>query len=134
MTSLACLALAVYFEARSEPFAGQLAVAQVVMQRVESPRYPDDVCAVVTQGPTHSNGFPVRDRCAFSFWCDGRGETMRNEEARARAYWAATITLLGYRNAELRGVWHYHAVNVTPFWTHGDAVTIGSHTFVRGVA
>ena len=65
--ALVCLALNIYHEARDQPFIGQVAVAQVVMNRVDDPRYPDTVCEVVEQGPTYSwtDDFPVRHRCQF---------------------------------------------------------------------
>jgi spore germination cell wall hydrolase CwlJ-like protein len=63
-----CLAEAVYFEARSEPFIGQIAVAGVVLERVQRPEYPNNVCDVVHQGH-YVGGMPIRNRCAFSYWC-----------------------------------------------------------------
>ena len=67
--AIVCLALNVYHEARDQPFKGQIAVAQVVMNRVHDDRYPDDVCSVVKQGQTYSwkPDFPIRDRCQFSW-------------------------------------------------------------------
>ena len=58
-----CLALAIYFEARSEPVVGQLAVAQVVLNRVVDERHPDNICDVVMEGPVHLSGHPVKHRC-----------------------------------------------------------------------
>ena len=72
LSTITCLAVAIYFEARSEPIAGQLAVAQVVLNRVADERYPDTVCEVIMEGPTYPSGHPVRDKCQFSFWCDGK--------------------------------------------------------------
>ena len=72
--ALVCLALNVYHEARDQPFIGQVAVAQVVMNRVKDERYPDDVCGVVKQGLTYSwdTDYPVLNRCQFSWYCDGK--------------------------------------------------------------
>jgi spore germination cell wall hydrolase CwlJ-like protein len=64
--SLSCLAEAVYFEARSESFVAQLAVANVVLQRVQSERYPDKICDVVRQGSTWK-GNPVKNKCHYSY-------------------------------------------------------------------
>ena len=65
-TALLCLALNVYFEARSEPIAGQLAVAEVTLNRVASQDYPNSICEVVLQ--ENQNG------CSFSWWCDGKSD------------------------------------------------------------
>ena len=67
-TELKCLATAIYFEARGEPEHGQIAVAQVVLNRLKNPTYPNTICGVVYQNKTH------RNRCQFSFACDGRPE------------------------------------------------------------
>ena len=78
LSTISCLALAIYFEARSEPIAGQLAVAQVILNRVVDERYPDTVCEVIMEGPTHPSGHPVRHKCQFSFWCDGKPENVHD--------------------------------------------------------
>jgi len=81
--ALVCLALNVYHEARDQPFIGQVAVAQVVMNRVRDDRYPDSVCDVVKQGPTYSwkQDFPVRHRCQFSWYCDGKSDKTPDQTA-----------------------------------------------------
>jgi spore germination cell wall hydrolase CwlJ-like protein len=118
MTSAAlCLALAVYYEARSEPFDGQLAVAEVVMNRVESERFPDDVCAVVTQGGER------RDKCQFSFYCDGKPENPRHLIAWTRAQEVAEWVINGEQRLGLTAT-HYHADYVEPDWMD-DYVYLG---------
>ena len=83
ITALACLATAIYFEARGEPMVGQVAVAQVIMSRVSDERFPDNVCDVVKQGYYYSwkPSVPIRNKCQFSFWCDGKPETIKNQQA-----------------------------------------------------
>ena len=71
---ITCLAQNIYFEARSEPVAGMLAVGHVVLNRVASDRFPDTVCKVIRQG-----GERRRHRCQFSWWCDGRSDKPHNE-------------------------------------------------------
>jgi spore germination cell wall hydrolase CwlJ-like protein len=125
MTSAAlCLALAIYYEARSEPFDGQLAIAEVVVNRVESDRYPDTPCDVVMQGGTH------RHKCQFSFYCDGKperpGDMIAWHKAKDLARWVlAEQVSLGLTAT------HYHADYVEPFWA--DHYTylgrIGGHLF-----
>jgi spore germination cell wall hydrolase CwlJ-like protein len=67
-----CLALNIYFEAAVESTAGKLAVAQVTLNRVNSERYPETICGVIYEGPHTANGFPKRDMCQFSWYCDGK--------------------------------------------------------------
>ena len=69
---LECMSKNIYFEAAMESTAGKLAVAQVTMNRVRSHHYPNTVCKVITQGRHYKNGFPVKDRCQFSWYCDGK--------------------------------------------------------------
>jgi spore germination cell wall hydrolase CwlJ-like protein len=125
---LQCLAKAVYFEARGEPEAGQLAVAQVVMNRVKHWFYPDDVCAVVFQNESR------RNKCQFSFACDGRADQPLNKEAWERAVRLAKKVLYGQaRSAEVGDSTHYHADYVSPKWVR-DMIkvrTIGTHVFYK---
>ena len=135
LSTITCLAVAIYFEARSEPIAGQLAVAQVVLNRVANERYPDTVCDVITEGPTYPSGHPVRDKCQFSFWCDGKPEDIHDYEAWQTAIRVATIatetTALPIDISE--GAMFYHATSVSPSWRHTMQMTarIGQHIFYR---
>jgi|SRR6056297_2806839 len=127
MTSAAlCLALAIYYEARSEPLDGQIAVAEVVINRVESDRFPDDVCSVVTQNK-HPDDL---HRCHFSFYCDGKPERPGDLIAWNRAQ----IIADGVLNEELSlGVMstHYHADYAEPHWSQDYAYhgRVGGHLF-----
>jgi N-acetylmuramoyl-L-alanine amidase len=105
--ALVCLALNVYHEARDQPFIGQVAVAQVVMNRVRDDRYPDNVCDVVKQGPTYAwkQDFPVRHRCQFSWYCDGKSDKTHDTAAWDKAmtiaqgvHTATLMTLLRVRH------------------------------------
>lgn len=124
--SLVCLALAVYFEARSQPLLGQLAVAQVVLNRVESERFPDTICEVVYQGGEHR-----RWQCHFSWYCDGLSDTPYEELAWEVAQLVASAALDGTRHAPLDGATHYHAEYVAPTWSDRMTfiVQIGEHLF-----
>ena len=105
-----CLAMAIYFEARGEPLAGQLAVAQVILNRVASPRYPNTPCEVIQQGPVYPSGHPVKHRCQFSFWCDGKQElVMDNGAWRTALRIATTAKRLTLDITE--GATFYHATN-----------------------
>ena len=73
-----CLAENIYFEARNQGFAGWVAVAQVTLNRVRDDRFPNTICEVVKQGLTYESGFPIRDKCQFSWYCDGKSDTILN--------------------------------------------------------
>lgn len=122
-----CLAQAVYFEARSEPLEGQLAVAQVVLNRVRSPYWPDRVCAVVFEGEQR------RHHCQFSFACDGRSDKPKNRRAWQIAKMVALVALDGLWRDVTGHATHYHAVYVTPSWRAAMAPTVryGDHLFYR---
>ena len=137
---LTCLALNVYFEARSESIAGQLAVAHVVMNRVESPKYPNNVCNVVKQGPIskwwkeeHGKEVPIRNRCQFSWWCDGKSDVPTDMQAWDTAMRVATLVASGDLYDITDGATHYHAVYVQPSWSkdHYNIITIGEHVFYK---
>jgi len=132
MTSLMCVALAIYFEARGEPLAGQIAVAQVIKNRIQDPRYPADACAVVKQG-YYWGDHPIRDRCQFSFYCDGKSDTPTDIPAWRRAMYLAHLT--GYIPDHTDGATHYHNHKVAPAWAMFGQVTtvIHKHTFYRGI-
>ena len=100
-----CLAVAIYFEARSEPVRGQVAVAQVVMNRVNSGIYPNSICRVVFQNQTW------RNRCQFSFACDGRSDKPRHAKSWKRAMQLARQVTEGGRWLKDigHGATHYHA-------------------------
>lgn len=128
LPELVCLALAVYHEARSEPLLGQVAVAEVVLNRTASDKYPDTICDVVQQGGTR------RHRCQFSYYCDGKSETPHNMRAWRRAVTVAKLTQNGTITANLGHATHYHANYVAPYWrNHMTSVaTIGQHVFYAG--
>jgi spore germination cell wall hydrolase CwlJ-like protein len=130
--NLSCLAEAVYFEARSEPFVAQLAVANVVLTRVESPRYPDSICDVVHQAKKWK-GKPIRNKCQFSYWCDGKPETIANVDAYQESVSAAELALQGVILSQTGGATHYHAAYVTPYWAMDEEFMVlgqvGGHIF-----
>ena len=125
-----CLALAIYFEARSEPIAGQLAVAQVIENRVASRHYPDNICEVVMEGPVYKSGHPKRNMCQFSFWCDGKPETINDNDA-----WQTALRIAkSVKDIDVsEGATHYHSIDVSPAWryTMQTTVVIGRHIFYK---
>ena len=89
---LTCLAVGIYFEARGEKTAGMAAVANVVINRVHDPRWPDTPCEVLSEGPTlkWDANAPLRDRCQFSFYCDGKSDVPRNQKSFSKALKCST--------------------------------------------
>jgi len=123
-----CLANAVYFEARGEPVRGQIAVAQVVMNRVFSPFYPNDVCGVVYQNSHRHLA------CQFTFACDGIPDIVTEPDAWARAQRIAHDMLDGKLwMPDVAKATHYHAYWVHPSWVNEmkKLYKFGVHTFYR---
>ena len=133
--AIVCLALNVYHEARDQPFIGQVAVAQVVMNRVYDDRYPNHPCEVVFQGPTYSwkPDFPVRHRCQFSWYCDGKSDKVYDEDAYRQALTIAHGVYYDDLDDFVEGATHYHATYVLPEWAESKTpvVQIGQHMFYR---
>ncbi len=124
--SLDCLALNIYHEARGEPLDGQVAVAQVVMNRVGDAEFPGQVCEVVRQG-----GERPRHRCQFSWWCDGRGDRPDELAAWTGSKDLARRILAGSVDDPTGGALWYHADSVSPAWDMDiiRQAKIGRHVF-----
>jgi len=123
-----CLAEAIYFEARGELVRGQIAVAQVVVNRAFSGYYPNTICGVVYQN-AHRHL-----RCQFTFACDGIPEVIREPDAWERAKKIAAQTLDGKLwLPEVGKATHYHAYWVHPGWVREMTKMhkLGVHTFYR---
>jgi spore germination cell wall hydrolase CwlJ-like protein len=133
---IACLAKNIYFEAAVESTAGKLAVAHVTHNRVSSHHYPDSYCKVIYEGKHYASGFPKRDRCQFSWYCDGRhdnpfpGPTWSRVQDLANYYYANANDLRDITD----GATHYHADYIdSPRWTtfKKKTVQIDTHIFYR---
>jgi|TARA_B110000091_G_scaffold102367_1_gene111354 N-acetylmuramoyl-L-alanine amidase len=139
--SAKCLALNMYYEARNQGTAGVLAVTNVVVNRVNDDRYPNSICEVVQQGPTRASwkdpkvSYPVKNRCQFSWYCDGKSDEPKNTEQ-----FTYFLNLSqGILNNEIPflditdGATHYHADYVMPSWakTKTKTVEIQDHIFYK---
>jgi len=124
---MSCLAEALYFEARGEPIKGQLAVGEVVLNRVEDPRYPDSICKVVNQGTGR------RFACQFTYTCDGKLETVFERDAYAISLKISKILLTTHDRRLTEGSTHYHSNYVNPKWSKNfERITkYGRHIFYR---
>lgn len=129
-----CLAQNIYYEARGSNLADQVAVADVVLNRVLDSRYPDTICDVVKQGRQHANGQMKRNQCQFSWYCDGKSDHPTDKDAWANAQQRAYMMIVhnDYRGIS-QGATHYHANYVSPEWARSfDLVgRIGVHIFYR---
>jgi spore germination cell wall hydrolase CwlJ-like protein len=128
MLEVACIAMAIYFEARSEPLDGQVAVANTIMNRVASPRFPDTPCEVVKQGRSW-RGNMLRNQCHFSYYCDGKPEVILDQGAYTLALsiavnWANLVDITS-------GATYYHRDDVHPYWVDNLNISrkIGRHIF-----
>ena len=122
-----CLATAIYYEARSETYSGQLGVAEVIANRVNDHRYPNSICEVVFQGATRTTG------CQFTFTCDGAMNKKPRGAKWDKAQAIAAHVMMGLNEKKTAGATHYHATYVNPVWNSGLIKTkqIGTHIFYR---
>ncbi|MEZ5791775.1 MAG: cell wall hydrolase [Nitratireductor sp.] len=123
-----CLTAGIYFEARGEPVRGQAAVAQVILNRVKNPAYPNSICGVVYQNKEW------RNRCQFSFACDRIRDRVNDPKRWETAQYVARETTEGrIWLTEVGSSTHYHATYVKPKWAaHMKRVgRIGLHIFYR---
>tara|TARA_X000001036_G_scaffold361125_1_gene344300 strand:- start:1121 stop:1756 length:636 start_codon:yes stop_codon:yes gene_type:complete len=146
-----CMALNIYYESRSDNLAGQYAVADVVLNRMHDDRYPNTICEVTQQGPTKESWKtkqdpelsdeervfnPIRHKCQFSWYCDGKSDDPKDETGWAQAqYVAGAIMYSGKYRGITEGATHYHATYVKPKWRFDRGMNhigrIGSHIFYR---
>ncbi len=122
-----CLAEALYFEARGETVPGIFGVAEVILNRVDDPRYPNSVCGVVNQGTGQ------KFRCQFTYTCDGRPEVISEKRAYELIGKIAKIMINGAPRTLTNGATHYHTKSVRPKWARvfPRTTTIGFHHFYR---
>jgi spore germination cell wall hydrolase CwlJ-like protein len=122
-----CLSTAIYFEARGETTRGQIAVGQVIMNRVRSPQFPETICGVVYQGQ-------MAPGCQFSFACDGKTDLPRNDAQWAKAQeLSKQITSGQVWLPEVGYSTYYHANYVRPGWVNAmnKIDKIGRHIFYK---
>ena len=126
-----CMAEAVYYEARDQGWRGMIAVGVVIQNRVKDSRYPADICGVVHQG-RYWNGHPVRHKCQFSYYCDGKPERPAEQDAWTMARDVATLlTSTDVNVAGIEDATHYHAAGTQPSWAAAleRRKQIGGHVF-----
>jgi spore germination cell wall hydrolase CwlJ-like protein len=127
LRSLQCMTEAIYYEAATEPVEGRRAVAQVILNRLRHPAYPNSVCGVVFQGSERRTG------CQFSFTCDGSLGRAPMAPYWQQARQLAEEALAGYVHRPVGYATHYHANYVVPYWASSltKSANIGTHIFYR---
>lgn len=122
-SELKCLADTLYFEARGEPVDGQKAVAEVILNRRDSGKFPSTICGVVKQGSSKG--------CQFSYNCGGKTRAIREKAAYARIHKIAEAALSGAPRDLTNGATYFHTTAVKPSWSRKFTRTtkIGRHIF-----
>ena len=122
-----CLSEALYFEARGESVRGMFAVAEVILNRVDTNRFPNSVCEVINQGTGR------KFACQFTYTCDGRKEIIGEPASWDRVGKVAYIMLNGAPRSLTSGATHYHTLSVRPNWAsvYTRTTTVGFHRFYR---
>ena len=129
-----CLAQNIYYETRGSNYADQLAVSYVVLNRVKSNKYPNTICGVVKQAKMGKNGLPIKNKCQFSWYCDGRSDYPTDRKSWERAKRTAMYVLNSGDPLDItEGATHYHAWYVKPYWASSLEFigTIGQHIYYR---
>jgi spore germination cell wall hydrolase CwlJ-like protein len=139
---LDCMARNIFFEARGEPARGKAMVGLVVLERIQSPHFPHTVCQVVEQAEHDANGNIIRNKCQFSWVCDGKDHYIDLDnpcvqEEWKQSYLVAEMVMLHQvkEKIDMDGVTHYHNGTVSPDWAHNKnyrlVARIGHHLFYR---
>ena len=132
-----CMAQNIYFESANQSFAGKLAVAHVVINRMEDLQFPNTVCDVIYQAKTYTNWkgneVPIRNQCQFSWYCDGKSDEPVDSKTWIKSLYIADLALTGeYKDITEGSLW-YHADYILPYWADQlEYVTqIDDHIFYK---
>lgn len=133
-----CLAQNVFFEARNQNIDGQVAVAWVTLNRMEDSNFPNNICDVVKQSKRDSSGNVIRNKCQFSWYCDGKSDVIPSNAVAQRAWEDAKlitdVVLLDWAKfsaSPVADATFYHANYVTPYWAKSfeRVAVVGDHIF-----
>lgn len=126
--SLECMAKTIYWESKSEPVKGQIAVGHVILNRTKDPRFPNTVCGVVTQSSKSRNNKTIS--CQFHWYCDGRPDSIKDQKTYAKMLDIARLVLSGQTINPVGRSLFFHATYVKPQKKHYLTRTrVGNHIF-----
>ena len=132
-----CMAQNIYFEAGNQPLAGKVAVGQVVLNRLKHSSYPGTMCDVIYQAQWKENWLgnmqPVRNKCQFSWFCDGKSDEPEISPTWYESLEIARDIVQGAYPDITEGATHYHADSVNPYWADdlNQTVIINNHIFYK---
>ena len=132
-----CLAQNIYFEAANQPFAGRVAVANVAVNRSNDAQFPSTICDVVYQSKLRENWkgnmVPIRNKCQFSWYCDGKSDEPTDSTTWMESLHIADLVISGKMPDITSGSLWYHADFVQPYWAPylTEVVTIDNHIFYK---
>jgi spore germination cell wall hydrolase CwlJ-like protein len=134
-SAVMCLALNIYWEARDQPLAGQIAVAQVVINRTNDTRYPDTPCDVIYEAEysNEESEHPTKHMCQFSWFCDGISDEVQNKTDFEWSLRVAKAVLDGKTPDLTEMATHYHSIDVKPTWSYyyKKTIRIEDHIFYK---
>ena len=132
-TQVQCLSEALYFEGRSESEEGQLAIAEVILNRVLSKSFPNTICEVVRQTKFYPSGGIDLHSCQFSYYCDGKPEDYKEGKAFISTVRLSYSIIDSDPTNLTKGATHYHSTTANPYWASSLVLTtqIGDHLFYR---
>lgn len=138
---LECLAQNIYFESRSESKQGQLAVAHVTLNRVAHRKFPNSVCEVVKQArysrwwkEHHGKNVPVKNKCQFSWYCDGKSDRINNKQAwQAITKLSLEVMLNQTQDPTAGAIYYYNPELADPYWKDSfeQVALVDNHVFLR---
>jgi spore germination cell wall hydrolase CwlJ-like protein len=132
-----CLAQNIYFESANQPFAGRVAVANVAVNRSNDAQFPSTICDVVYQAKLRENWkgnmVPIRNKCQFSWYCDGKSDEPTDSTTWMESLHIADLVISGKMPDITSGSLWYHADFVSPYWAPylTEVVTIDNHIFYK---
>jgi spore germination cell wall hydrolase CwlJ-like protein len=132
-----CLAQNIYFESANQPFAGRVAVANVAVNRTKDAQFPSTICDVVYQAKLRENWkgnmVPIRNKCQFSWYCDGKSDEPTDSTTWMESLHIADLVISGKMPDITSGSLWYHADFVSPYWAPylTEVVTIDNHIFYK---
>lgn len=132
-----CLAKNIYFESANQPDAGRVAVAQVVLNRVEDLQFPNSICEVVYQAKTRTNWkgeeVPILNKCQFSWFCDGKSDEPTDSITWMQSIRIADQVMFDLNFDLTEGALYYHTIQIDPYWNDylTPTVIINDHIFYK---